>query len=112
YCEWGEACVERLHGMFAFALWDNSKSRVLLARDRLGVKPLYLSNVEIDGRPVTLFASELRALLASELIPRKLSSEALQTYLWNGFVQGPQSIVEGVVSLEAGSLRWLEAGVT
>src|SRR5690606_17834861 len=54
----------------------------------------------------------LRALLASELIPRKLSSEALQTYLWNGFVQGPQSIVEGVVSLEAGSLRWLEAGVT
>jgi asparagine synthase (glutamine-hydrolysing) len=110
YAQWGEDCLHKLRGMFAFALWDARMSRVLLARDRLGIKPLYLADAEVEGRAVTLFSSEIRALLATNLIPRELSSQAVHTYLWNGFVQGPQTIIKGITSLDAGSSLWLEAG--
>jgi asparagine synthase (glutamine-hydrolysing) len=60
FAEWGEECVTRLEGMFAFALWEARSSRLLLARDRLGVKPLYLAEVKVGERTVTLFASEVR----------------------------------------------------
>ena len=100
YICWGQAAIERLRGMFALAIWDPREGRLLLARDRLGIKPLYYT--EQDGR--LLFASELRALLASEAVPRKLDPVSLATYLWHGFVPGPRTLVQGVYLLPAGHL--------
>ncbi len=109
YVRWGEACLQRLRGMFALAVFDPARRCVLLARDRLGEKPLYWSHVRgPGGAPLVVFASEVRALLASGLVERKLSADALATYLWNGFVYGPQSIVEGVHELPAGSFARIE----
>lgn len=106
YEEWGERCVEHFHGMFAFALWDgrnaapnsSRRGRVFLARDRLGIKPLYYALV---ARAV-FFASELRALLASHAIERRLSLEALEGYLLFGSVVEPTTLIEGVYSLPPG----------
>src|SRR5580692_4576897 len=68
YEEYGERCVEHLRGMFAFAIWDTRAKKLLLARDRLGIKPLYYAT---DSQKI-IFASELKALLGSDLLPRKL----------------------------------------
>jgi asparagine synthase (glutamine-hydrolysing) len=103
WAEWGPACVERLRGMFAFALWDGSRGRVFFARDRLGIKPLYWARVDVGGAPTLLFASELRALLASELVERKLEPAALASYAWHGFVVGPQAIARGVRLMQPGT---------
>jgi asparagine synthase (glutamine-hydrolysing) len=73
YEQWGDACVERLRGMFAFAIWDAPRRRLLLARDRLGVKPLYWA--EVDGR--LLFASEIKSILESGLIAARPNEAAL-----------------------------------
>ena len=73
YEQYGEACVEKLRGMFTFALWDDRRQTLLLARDRLGIKPLYYA--EVDGR--LLFASELKALLQSADVERRLSWNAV-----------------------------------
>ncbi len=103
YGRWGDACVERLRGMFAFAVWDPAGGRLLLARDRLGIKPLYWARASApDGRPCLLFASEVRALLASGLVERRLDPNGLLTYLWNGFVVGPTTIVRGIHLLAPG----------
>ncbi|HEV2381857.1 MAG TPA: asparagine synthase (glutamine-hydrolyzing) [Terriglobia bacterium] len=104
YEEWGEDCVDHLEGMFAFAVTETSKStrrgnpRVLLARDRLGVKPLYYALV--DG--TLLFASEVRSLLASGQIEPRLSNAALRSYLLFGSVAEPMTLVESVYSLPPG----------
>ena len=106
YEEWGERCAEHLRGMFAFALWDgrgtqkngDSGGRVLLARDRLGIKPLYYGAA--DG--ALLFASEVRALLASGAIPRKVARESIEAFLLFGSVVEPMTMVEGVFSLPPG----------
>ena len=104
YEEWGEDCVDHLEGMFAFALAETSKStrrgnpRVLLARDRLGIKPLYYALA--DGN--LLFASEVRSLLASGQIEPRLSQPALRSYLLFGSVVEPMTLVEGVYSLPPG----------
>jgi asparagine synthase (glutamine-hydrolysing) len=108
YAVWGAACVERLRGMFAFAIWDAGRRELFLARDRVGIKPLYLADVEQGGRRSVLFASELRALLASGLVERRLSPAGLTTYLWNGFVVGPGTLIRGVRELPAG--HWLRLG--
>ena len=76
YEEHGANCVHYLRGMFAFALWDSRRRRLLLARDRMGEKPLYLC--ELDGR--LLFASEMKALLASGLVPFTLDPVAVDQY--------------------------------
>ncbi|HRE96021.1 MAG TPA: asparagine synthetase B, partial [Flavobacteriales bacterium] len=75
--KWGKECVHRLDGMFAFAIWDNDKQELFIARDRMGVKPLYYSQ---SGNSF-LFSSELRGLLASGLVDRALDEEALTDYL-------------------------------
>lgn len=107
---WGEACIERLRGMFAFAAWDPRARRLLLARDRLGIKPLYFAQVRAgSGAACLLFASELRALLASGLVPRRLDPTALVTYLWNGFVVGPSTMVRDVRLLPAGATLAVDA---
>ena len=100
YEQWGDACVEHLRGMFAFALLDmrSGKAQVLLARDRLGIKPLYYS----VRNGVLIFASEVRALLASELVPRRISTGALDSYLLFGSVCEPMTLVDGVFSLPPG----------
>ena len=108
YEEWGLACLPRLRGMFALALYDGTGGdepgggSLLLARDRFGVKPLYLWH---DGRRL-LFASEVRALLGSGVIRRELSAAGLYTYLAFGSVQEPLTMIDGVVSLPPGS--WLK----
>ncbi len=100
YEEWGQGCLERLRGMFGFALWDGrgKGAQVLLARDRLGIKPLYYAFV--DG--ALLFASEVRALLASDAIARRISPQAVEAYLQFGSVVEPMTLVEGVLSLLPG----------
>ncbi|HKM89466.1 MAG TPA: asparagine synthase (glutamine-hydrolyzing) [Candidatus Acidoferrales bacterium] len=105
YREWGEGIIERLRGMFAFALWDLARQTLLLARDPLGIKPLYYAAP--TGRFV--FASELRALLASGLVGRELDLNGLDSFLKFGAVQEPATMVRGVRLLPAGCLlRWKE----
>ena len=105
----GPDAVARLRGMFAFALWDDHLRRLTLARDPLGIKPLYVCrNPDRAGAWSLLFASELRAVLASGLLLRpRLDPRALASVLWNGFVVGPTTAVEGVESLGTGEL-WLD----
>lgn len=99
YAQWGASCVERLRGMFAFALWDAQRQELFLARDRMGEKPLYYHQGK-EG--VFLFASEIRALLASGLIERRLDAVSMRAYLYNGFTVAPRTIVRGVRSLLPG----------
>lgn len=104
YTRWGPAAVNKLRGMFSFAVWDAKRRCVLLARDRIGIKPLYYCGVTWQGHALLLFASELRAMLASGLVQRKLDSIGLRTYMWNGFVAGEHTMVEGVRLLPAGAI--------
>ena len=99
YGEWGVDCLQRLRGMFAFALWDQRAQRLLLAVDRLGIKPLYYCRTD-DG--LLLFASEVRALLATECVPRRVDPSGLESYLAFGSVQAPHTIVQGVRCLRPG----------
>jgi asparagine synthase (glutamine-hydrolysing) len=160
YEEWGADCVQRLQGMFALAVWAKSKEQgvkqtreaggderaasqgtLFLARDRLGIKPLYyfvskeqraegkvegmgsqvrgaegtasietLSSSPFAPGNVFLFASEVRTLLASGLVPRKLSPSALQSYLLFGSVSEPMTLVDGVLSLPPGHMLKIELG--
>jgi asparagine synthase (glutamine-hydrolysing) len=103
----GVDAVDQLRGMFAFALWDPRARSLALARDPLGIKPLYLCrNVDAGGDWSLLFASEVRAILASGLLgtPR-LDPRAVASVVWNGFVMGPGTAVRGVESLAPGELR-------
>lgn len=106
----GAAAVPALRGMFAFAFFDPSTRRLLLARDPLGIKPLYLCrNPDPGGDWKVAFASEVRALLASGLLPSpRLDPRAVASVVWNGFVVGPGTAVAGVESLGPGELRVLD----
>lgn len=95
YEELGEQCVERLRGMFAFALWDERAEQLLLARDRLGKKPL----VYYDDGSRIIFASELQALLEAPGVPRALLPQALDLYLTYQYVPAPLTIFDGVRKL-------------
>jgi asparagine synthase (glutamine-hydrolysing) len=98
YLAWGEACLERLNGMFAFAIYDARTESVFAARDRFGEKPLYI--LERDG---TLFlASELKALVDSGLVDKRLDPLALYNYFTSGYIMGPRSIFRGVRRLQPG----------
>ena len=102
----GPRAVGWLRGMFAFASWDPKERRLLLARDSLGIKPLFLArSSDADAGWSIAFASELRALLASGLLgtPR-LDPQAVASCVWNGFVVGPRAAVEGVELLWPGHL--------
>ena len=102
YRVWGEKVVDYLRGMFAFVIWNSQQNHFFCARDRLGIKPLYYTSVKTNGLQTLLIASELRALLASNLIPRKLDQTSLENYLWNGFVISPNTIIENIFLLPAG----------
>ncbi|HTO08024.1 MAG TPA: asparagine synthase (glutamine-hydrolyzing), partial [Myxococcota bacterium] len=99
----GARALDALRGMFAFAWWNPRTRRVLLARDRVGIKPLYWTVCERGGRRALLFASEVRALLASGLVERRIDPVALESFLWNGFSVGPRTFVAGVGLLPAGA---------
>ena len=88
----GAQLCERLHGMFAIAVWDTRQRRGILARDRLGVKPLYYAAV--DG--LVVFGSELKSVIASGLVSDELDPEALAAYLMLGFVPGPMTPLKDV----------------
>jgi asparagine synthase (glutamine-hydrolysing) len=92
YARWGADCLKRFNGMFAFAIWDDQLKELFIARDRMGIKPLYycLTN------GVFAFSSEIRSLLQSELIPRKLNPAALVDYLRYQTVHAPDTIIKGI----------------
>ena len=92
YEQYGQNCVEHLEGMFAFALWDSREQSLLLARDRFGIKPLYLARLK-DG---LCFASELTAIAQSGLLEKQIEPQALYTYLAFSYVPGPMSILRNV----------------
>ena len=95
--EWGEACVTRFRGMFAFGLWDRNRETLFLARDRLGVKPMYYT-VLPDG--MLLFGSELKALLAHPGVKRTIEPETVEEYFALGYVPEPRTIFRDVFKLE------------
>jgi len=103
YLVWGEKCLDRLNGMFAFAIYDGRTQSVFAARDRFGEKPLYV--LERDG---TLYlASELKALVETGLVEKRLDPVALYNYFANSYVMGPRTIFRGVRRLQPG--HWLKA---
>ena len=93
---WGEDCVKRLRGMFAFALWDRNRETLFLARDRLGVKPLYYAFLP-DGK--LIFGSELKSLLAHGGFSRELDPFAIEEYFALGYVPEPRTVFLGVAKL-------------
>jgi asparagine synthase (glutamine-hydrolysing) len=102
----GERLVERLRGMFAFALWDRANRRLLLARDRLGINPLYVYR---DAEKL-LFASELKAILTDPGVRREIDPAALEDYLAYGMVPGTRSIFRGVEKLRPAHTLLVRAG--
>lgn len=107
YRQWGEECIHRLNGMFAFALYDKGTQSLWLARDRLGVKPLYYAAVS-DGS--IIFGSELKALLAHPVLRREPSLTAIEDYLALGYVPDDACIIAGVRKLGAGEHMRLVRG--
>jgi len=106
YIEWGPDCVRRLRGMFAFALWDKSRARLMLARDHFGKKPLYLYE---DGAKL-LFGSEVKALLAFGDVATSLDRASIADYLVYRYVPGPHTLFAGVRKLMPGSYALWENG--
>ena len=104
YEEYGAACVEHLRGMFAFAIWDQTKRELFIARDRLGVKPLYYVHTE-DGS--LYFASEIKSLLAARVLKPEINFAALPDYLANHGTSAEETLFANVKRLQPGhTLRW------
>jgi len=95
YEQWGRDCVCRFNGMFAFALWDSRRREVFLARDHLGIKPLYY--IDVNGR--VLFASEIKALLQDPDCPREVDIEALAELFTFRYVPSPKTLFKGIRKL-------------
>lgn len=100
YEEYGDECVNSLRGMFGFALWDSQKKRLLLARDRLGIKPLYYADV--NG--TLIFGSEIKSILQHPAVSAELDSEALSNFLSLKYVPSPQTMFRGIHALPPGFL--------
>ncbi|QJB68439.1 XrtA/PEP-CTERM system amidotransferase [Parasphingorhabdus halotolerans] len=107
YKQWGVDCLKHLNGMFAFAIFDQRTKQLFLARDRLGVKPLFYAPVS-DGS--VIFGSELKALLANPLLRREPELRAVDDYLAFGYVPDTISLLKGVKKLPAGHYLLLEQG--
>ncbi len=105
--QWGADCVTRFRGMFAFALWDRNRETLFLARDRLGVKPLYYA--QLPGGP-WIFGSELKALLVHPGLPQEIDPLAVEDYFAYGYVPEPRSIFRGVLKLPPGCTLTLKRG--
>ncbi|HVB99190.1 MAG TPA: asparagine synthase (glutamine-hydrolyzing) [Candidatus Dormibacteraeota bacterium] len=106
--QWDTGCFERLRGMFALALWTESKKRLVLARDRLGIKPLYICRRHDD----LLFGSELKAILVHPEVERRMSLPGLNCYLSLNYVPSPWTLVDGIEKLPPGHfLEWIDGEV-
>lgn len=106
YEEYGEDCVTKLNGMFAFAIWDRRNRKLILSRDRLGVKPLYYF---LDDHCI-VFGSELKAILEYREIPREIDFEALDSFLTLEYIPAPLSIFKGIKKLLPGHTLVLQDG--
>src|SRR5690606_29251580 len=106
YEEDGARFVERLRGMFAVAVWDRRRRRLVLARDRLGIKPLYVA--EVPGG--LAFASEVKALIAGGIVEPRLDPLAAELFLAFGFLPGPATLFAGVRKLAPATVLVWEAG--
>ncbi|HEY4905405.1 MAG TPA: asparagine synthase (glutamine-hydrolyzing) [Candidatus Sulfotelmatobacter sp.] len=103
YGRWGEACLKKLRGMFALAIWDARNHLLFLARDPMGIKPLYYA----QSGSYFIFASEVRTLLGTGLVPRRIDHAGLLNYLTFGSSYDPVTLVEGVSALLPGhTLTW------
>ncbi|MEM9987739.1 MAG: asparagine synthase (glutamine-hydrolyzing), partial [Bacteroidota bacterium] len=107
YHAWGPSCLEKLNGMFAFAIWDKVEEQLFVARDRLGIKPLYWYQAEEK----LVFASEVRALLASGQVPRQIDRASLPEFLRYYSVNTPNTLIQGVKMLKAGHFGIWKDGV-
>jgi len=105
--EWGVECLKRFNGMFAFAVWDRRAKTLFIARDRLGVKPLYYAELS-DGR--LIFGSELKALLLHPLLQRRIDPQAVEEYFAFGYVPDPKTIYRDVKKLEPGAYICMTRG--
>jgi len=103
YEQWGKECVKQFNGMFAFALWDSRRRELFLARDHLGIKPLYYT--ELNSR--ILFASEIKSLLQDPTCPRKVDVEALAELFTFRYVPSPKTLFKGIYKLPPGHLMTL-----
>jgi len=109
YGRWGENCLDEFRGMFAFAIWDAPRQRLFMARDPMGIKPLYYC----CSNQYFMFSSEVRTLLGSDLVPRRIDPAGLLSYLTFGSLYDPTTLVEGVRSLSPGHhLIWDKGQVT
>ena len=106
YEEWGEQAVARLRGMFAFALWDERKQQLLLARDHVGIKPLYYTH----AGPALLFASELKALLVDPRVSRRVNAPSIDRFLTYHFVPGTETLLRDIHKLEPGHFLVVKDG--
>lgn len=106
YQEYGDECLQHLNGMFAFALWDKKKKRLLIARDRLGIKPLYYSKF----KNTLAFSTEAKAILALDDVNPSINKAALSQYLELGYVPAPLSLFEGIKKLEVANYIIVENG--
>ncbi len=106
YERWGAECVHRFRGMFAFAMWDSRRERLLLARDRLGIKPLYWARV---GDRI-LFASEIKAILASGLVEARANEERLPELLSTRYISGSETLFKGIFKLLPGHTLSFDRG--
>jgi asparagine synthase (glutamine-hydrolysing) len=104
YARHGHECLQYLNGMFAFAIWDSAERSLLLVRDRLGIKPLYYAE-SADG---IMFASEIKALIASGLLSAKVNVRNIDKYLEFGYVPGEETLFQGVRRIPPG--HWLRVG--
>ncbi|MFK7795173.1 MAG: XrtA/PEP-CTERM system amidotransferase [Gammaproteobacteria bacterium] len=105
--QWGEACVERFRGMFAFAIWDRNKNTFFMARDRLGIKPLYYSILP-DGN--LIFGSELKSLMIHPGLGRDIDPRAVEDYFAYGYVPEPKTIFRDTFKLSPGHSLTIKRG--
>ena len=107
YEQWGEECVKRFDGMFAFALWDSNRKRLMLARDQCGIKPLYYT---ILGDGSIIFASEIKAILQSPAVRREIDTDAFHYYINLRFIPKEKTLFKGISRLLPGHYLTMDAG--
>lgn len=110
--EWGKDCLPRLNGMFAFAVWDNRERKLTLARDHVGIKPLYYAQRPSEGNKpgAFIFSSEIKAILATDLVQPQLDSEALHQFLTFLWTPDPNTLFKGIKTLPPAHVLTLKAG--
>ncbi|MDY6839754.1 MAG: asparagine synthase (glutamine-hydrolyzing) [Thermodesulfobacteriota bacterium] len=109
YEEWGNECVHKLRGMFAFAVWDSKTRSLFIARDRLGIKPLFYAYY--NG--IFYFASEMKAILQFHHFPREIDSDGLASYFMLSYIPAPLTIFKHIRKLPAGhTLSWRDGSIT